>query len=177
MIRRRLVLMSIAAWVFPSGPSPGMFAGTAAANTVAETINNVSPAIVEARASSSLRHLRAEYQEQIKLGSNHATALRMTIQDLLHDGGFSLNDNAFRAAGPSVAVSIAGKWLSNLSHDGPLAPRTAPRSLAAQHQGLFIPLPATAEAAVAVPLPAAAWGGGILIALVTARNAWRRRAG
>ena len=164
--------MSTAAWVFSSGPSPGMFVGTAAA----DTINSVSPAIVEARVSSSLRNLRAEYQEQIRLSSDHATALRMTIQDLLHDGGSSLSDDAFKAAGPSVAVSIAGEWLSNLSPDGPTAPRAAPRSPAAQHQGLFIPPPATAEAAVAVPLPAAAWGGGALIALVTARSAWRRRA-
>lgn len=136
-----------------------------------------SPVMGEDKAGD-IGRLWAKYNPLADDTPNNATAFQMAIWEILHDTDYLVGAGNFRAMYPDAAPAIIAQgWLNDLSWNGTLPNLLALKSATAQDQVFFVP-PPTPEGGnpVAVPLPAAAWGGAVLLGLLAGRRLAKRRA-
>lgn len=120
-----------------------------------------------------IQKLWAKYYDQAILSANNAAAFQIAIWEIIYDGDLSLSAGGFRARYPSLApVVTAQNWLKNLTWSGALPDLRALSSPTAQDQVFLAP---PQPAPTVVPLPAAAWGGALLLLAIILQNIRRLR--
>lgn len=148
--------------------------GTTYTFSVVDLTAASNPAITDEKATL-LGKLWGQSHHEVGSSANHAAAFQIAIWEILSDSPLSLTGGSFKATDPNAQpAQIAKGWLETVgSYSGLMPTLKALHSSTAQDQIFFVP--PTPETAVVVPLPAAVWAGGALIALITARKSLRKR--
>ena len=153
-------------------PAQPIYTGT----TYAFDVVSLESSVGSAKATE-IGYLWVNHHAEVGTNATNTAAFQIAIWEILSDSVYNLSADNFRATTINplpAAADLAQTWLTGLTRTGPLPTMLALKSDRYQDQVFFAPPPPNSPP-VAVPLPAAAWAGLVLMGVMGARKAIRNR--